>query len=70
VYALTLKSSVVTVCTTMFNTKQFWILPTQYIDASYTDSGTNSDYFPIRHLLLDFHNRDGVCLLRGTNRTF
>ena len=49
VYDLTLKSSVVTICTTRFNVKQFCILPTQCIDAFCTDSGTNSDYFPIRH---------------------
>jgi len=28
--------------------------------------GTNSDYFTVQHQVVGFHNRDGVCLLRGT----
>jgi len=31
------------------------------------DLRTNSDYFPILHKLTGFYNRDGVCLLRGTD---
>jgi hypothetical protein len=31
------------------------------------DLRTNSDCFPIQHLLTAFYNRDGVCLLRGTD---
>ena len=31
------------------------------------DLRTNSDYFPIQHQLTGFYNRDGVCLLRGTD---
>jgi len=31
---------------------------------------TNSDYFPTQHKLTDFYNRDGVCLLRGTDWVF
>jgi hypothetical protein len=31
------------------------------------DLRTNSDYFPMQHYLSGFYNRDGVCLLRGTN---
>ena len=34
------------------------------------DFGTNSDYFPIQHQLTGFYNRDGVCLLRGTDWVF
>jgi len=34
------------------------------------DLRANSDYFPIQNLLTGFHNRDGVCLLRGTDWTF
>ena len=34
------------------------------------DLRTNSDYFPIQHLLTDFYNRGGVCLPRGTSRIF
>ena len=32
--------------------------------------GTNSDYFPIHRQLTGFYNRDGVCLLRGTDGVF
>ena len=28
------------------------------------------DYFPIQHELTGFYNRDGVCLLRGTDWIF
>ena len=28
---------------------------------------TNSDYFTIQHLPINFYNRDVVCLLRGTD---
>jgi len=28
---------------------------------------TNSDYFLVQHYLIGFYNRDGECLLRGTN---
>jgi len=31
---------------------------------------TNSDYFPIQHWLTGLYNRDGVCLLRGTDWVF
>jgi len=31
------------------------------------DLRTNSDYFPIQHQLTGLYNRDGVCLLRGTD---
>ena len=34
------------------------------------DLRTNSDYFPIQHLLTGFYNGDGVCLLRGTDWIF
>ena len=34
------------------------------------DLRTNSDYFPIQHLLTGFYNRDRECLLRGTDRDF
>jgi len=30
-------------------------------------SQKNSDYFPMQYLLIGFCNRDGMCLLRGTN---
>jgi hypothetical protein len=34
------------------------------------DLRANSDYFPIQHLLTGLYNRDGVCLLRGTDSFF
>jgi len=40
----------------------FYVLPTQRIYVFCVDLRTNSDYFTI-----GFYNRDGVCLLRGTD---
>ena len=37
---------------------------------SCVDLRTNSDYFPIQHLLTGFYNPDGQCLLRGTDWVF
>ena len=34
------------------------------------DLRTDSDYFPIQHLLTGLYNRDRVCLLRGTDWVF
>ena len=34
------------------------------------DLRTKNDYFPIQHQLIGFYNRDGVCLLRGTDWIF
>jgi len=34
------------------------------------DLRTNSDYFPTQHYLTGLYNRDGVCLLRGTDWVF
>ena len=50
-----------------FNIHQFYFLPKQCIYVFCVDLRTNSDYFPIQHLLTGFYNRDGVCLLRGKN---
>jgi len=49
---------------------QFYVLPTQCIYVFCVDLRTNSDYFSIYHLLTCFYNRDGVCLLRGTDWVF
>jgi hypothetical protein len=49
-----------------FSIQQFYVLPTQCIYVFCVGLRTNSDYFPIQHLLTDLYNRDGVCLLRGT----
>ena len=50
-----------------FNIQQFYVLPTQCIYVFCVDLKTNSVYFPIQHQLTGFYNRDGVCLLRGTD---
>ena len=50
-----------------FNIQQFYVLPTQCIYVFCVDLRTNSDYFPIQHQPLYLHNRDGVCLLCGTD---
>jgi len=44
-----------------FDIQQFHALPTQCIYVFCADLRTNSDYFPIRHYLAGFYNRDGVC---------
>jgi len=61
---------VVTICTTGSNVQQFYVLPTHCIYPFCVDLRTNSDYIPIQHSLTGFYNRDGVCLLRGTNWVF
>jgi len=53
-----------------FNLHKFYVLPTQCIYVFCVDLRTNSDYFPIQHWLAGFYNRDGVCLLRGTDWIF
>jgi hypothetical protein len=60
----------VTMCTARFNTHQFYVLSTQCIYVFCVDLKTNSDYFPIQHQLTGFYNRDGQCLLRGTDWIF
>jgi hypothetical protein len=53
-----------------FNIQQFYVMPTQCICVFCVDLRTNSHYFPIQHELTGFYNRDGVCLLRGTDWVF
>ena len=53
-----------------FNIQQFYVLPTQCVYVFCVDLRTNSDYFPIQHSLTGLYNRDGVCLLSGTNWVF
>jgi type IV secretory pathway TraG/TraD family ATPase VirD4 len=48
-----------------FNIQQFYILPTLYVFC--VDLRTNSHYFPIQHKLTGFYDRDGECLLCGTD---
>jgi hypothetical protein len=44
--------------------------PKRCIYVNCTDLRTNSDYFPIQRQLTGLLNRDGVCLLRGTDWVF
>jgi len=53
-----------------FNITKFYVLPTQCICVFCVALRTNSDYFPIQHQLTGLYNRDGVCLLRGTDWVF
>ena len=53
-----------------FNIQQFYVLPTQCIYVFCVDLRTNSDYFPIQRKLTGFCNRDGVCLLCGTETVY
>ena len=57
----------VTLFPTRFNTHKPYVLPTQHICVFYVDLRTNSYYFPIQQWLTGFYNRDGLCLLRGTD---
>jgi hypothetical protein len=50
-----------------FSIQQFYVLPTQRIYVFCVDLRTNSDYFPIQHILPGSYNRDGECLLCGTD---
>jgi len=53
-----------------FNIQQFYVLPTQCIYVCCVDLRTNSDYFPIQYQMIGLYNRDGECLLRGTDWIF
>jgi len=46
---------VVTLCTTRFKVRQFYILPTQCMYVFLMDLSTNSDYFPAQHELICFY---------------
>ena len=53
-----------------FNIQQLYVLPIQCIYVFCVDLRTNSHYFPIQHQLTGFYNRNGECLLRGTDWVF
>ena len=61
---------VVTLYATSFNIEGSNALPTRCIYVFCTDLRTNSCYFLIHHWLIGFCNRDGECLLRGTDWVF
>ena len=67
---LTLDLTTVISCIAKFNIQQLYVLPTECIYVFCVDLRTNSDYFPIQHLLTGLYNWDGVCLLRGTDWSF
>jgi hypothetical protein len=46
---LTFESPVVTICTTRFNIKKKYVLPTQCIYVFCVDVRTNNDYFTVQH---------------------
>ena len=53
-----------------FNIQQFYVLTTLYIYVFFVDLRTNSDYFPIEHLLIGFDNRLWtICSLMVTKCT-
>jgi len=43
-----------------------YVQPTPCANVFYVDLWPQSDYFPIQHQLIGFYNRDGECLLLGT----
>jgi len=57
----------VTLCTTRFNIKQFYILPSQFIYVFCVNVRTHSDYFPAQHELICFYQPNMVYLLFGKN---
>jgi hypothetical protein len=51
-----------------FNIQQLYALPTLYLCVLYLSE--NSNLFHFQHKLIGFYNRDGKCLLRGTDWVF
>jgi hypothetical protein len=60
----------VTLYTTRFNIKTFYIMPTECIYVFCMDVKANSDYLRIQIQLIGFYNRDELCLLGGMNLAF
>ena len=54
----------VIICTTGFNTHKFYVMPKLCVYVFCVDLRTNSDYFPIQHLLIVFYNLEGVFTMR------
>jgi hypothetical protein len=53
-----------------FNIQQFYVLLTQYIYLFCIYLRTNSDFCHLQDKLIGFYNRNGECLLRGTDWVF
>ena len=51
-----------------FNIQQLYVLPTLYLCVLYLSE--NKQQLVSQHKLICFYNRDGKCLLRGTNWVF
>ena len=58
----------VTICTTTFNIKKFYVTPTLWIFVFCMDPRTKGEYFAIQYYLTGFCNWE--CLLRGKNWIF
>jgi len=57
---------VVTICTTRFNVKHFYVLPTQILFVFLHGSQNKRRLFPYTALNNFFCNREAFCLLCGT----
>jgi hypothetical protein len=57
-------------CTIRFNIQRFYVLPTQCVYKLRTYLRPNSHYRPTKCSPTCIYNRDGECLLRGTNWAF
>jgi hypothetical protein len=66
---VTLYSPMVTICTTSFDIQQFCVLPTIHL-CVLCRSHEKQRLFLYTALTDFFYNRDGVCLLRGTDWVF
>jgi hypothetical protein len=51
-----------------FNIHKSYIQPAHCIYVFSLDLRSNNDYFPVKHYMIDFYNREEVCLLCGTDR--
>ena len=56
---------VVTLCTTRFNIRQYYILPTQCMYVFCMNVRTHSDYFPAQHEMISFYQPHTEYLLFG-----
>jgi len=50
-----------------FNIHKVYDLPTHFLYVFYVDLRTNSNYFPVQHLLTGFYKGEEVCFLHGTD---
>jgi len=57
----------VTARTARLNIEKYYFILTECAYMFCTDLRTNSDYFPMQHILIGSYNGDDVCLLRGTD---